>query len=439
MMKYTNCTSSVIVASVENANNGLNVLANSLALDSTSSMTAGSIAYFVDGQTTSDQLNNALTATENGKFIWKDKQGKMHYSDTINISGITIGETASNVAAAAQVTYIGYNGTSGSINLVDNCPYELTLYMKNSSITAGHIYNAYPKHVGGFVSSMDATQEEIALATVYSGWKQFKDEKVMKVQFDAICSGTGIATSAGTLGVSRGSNVISWAENSTDDDAGKYDSDGSSVAVGDYIRIGANTVVTAVYKVTAIAGTAADGIYLTLDRPFTGTTNTAVAANAAFIIPSATGLAANWGVRMVGIELFATTYGIETTNYWSIDGRMEYDVNTFTIAYYSGFTTDTAITYATTATRGTGTYWEVVEDEYFSKGFDGQFIYTGYPAYLFVPNATPGYTYAAHYIYWYDDGTTSPTLGDTTKQPRALKFWIPTTDATSLARLTAAF
>lgn len=445
MLKYTNAPIGVVIASA--AYNSGNVVGSTTA----QSLATGAVLFMPVGNTTS----HALTAniSTDGFFQWKDKNGKILNTDVINYSGIiTSGGLLSTYTAyaapAAQVSYVGYNGSTGSINVLDSEPYEMVLYMKNSSIMGGHLTNAYTKHIGGFTTSSNATQEEIALATAYSVYKNFKEERVMKIQADAMCNATLTLTN-GTkanqeVTVVRGSNILTFETDVT------YAGGGSTLVVGDYLRLGSpgvNVVISdPVYKVTAI-----NGVYVTVDRPVTKASGTYQDASGGTVdievIPSATGLAANWGVRFVGIELFATTYGIETTNYWSIDGRMQYDVTSFTIAFKSGFNVnDTLLTYATAASYGNGTYWEVAEQEYFTQGFDGKGIYTGYPAFIPRTNATnyntggaTDYGYAKYTISWYDDGTTSVGTGLTQKQPKTIEVYVPSADTTSLDRMDDGF
>ena len=447
MLNYTKTPIGVIVCSASFTDTGTNI--DTTATHKASDLITGSAGYMVNGANVLYNIAGAggfltQTAANSGRFAWKDNTGSLRFSDYINATKLTTGNGSSTWATktspadpVAQVSYIGYNGATSTyaIDVYDSTRYELQIFIKNSSIMGAHLHNMYPKFAG-YTSDSSATQAEIAIGLTDNLYKNFKDEPVMKIQADTLCNatvtaGNGWASNHDAV-VVRGSNKITVGTNC------QYATN-TELAVGDYVRISAGiSTGTAlgnnVYKVVEINSTTV----FTVDRPVTNASGTyAGSSDAMEVIPAATGNAANWGIRLVGVELFTSTYCTEVTNYWSLDGRMSYDVNSFTIVPYIGFGS-TPITYTTAASRGVNTYWEVAELELLAQGFDGNIMMYGtYSNTINKSNAsrasltasTKGYI--SYTFSWYDDGYTSEATGLTVKQPKTLMVFVPAHDTTS--------
>lgn len=273
--------------------------------------------------------------------------------------------SATGLADTQQVTYVGYNGSAYSLDAFDQNEYILNIEIKDEDVATG-VY-PYMKHAA-YYSDTTATQAEVALGLVSSAIANFARESQSKIQFDAICNAAVTAANGTKTGqevtVVKGSKVLTFETDVTYTAGG-----GSTLVVGDFVRIGTvggGTALTSpVYKVTAIST-----VYVTLDRAVTnasGTYDDAGGTSDIEIIPAATGVAANWGIKMTGIA---------RTNF--VPGEQKHYLTTFLVTLARGFQS-TVVTYTTKAAYGRGTYQKVAEDEYLAQGFSGKKVYVGVP------------------------------------------------------------
>jgi hypothetical protein len=72
----------------------------------------------------------ASTLVPRFKLATKLSSGKLQWSDIIDATKITSIQVNSYVAATNQLDYIGYNGTSGSIEVIDENHYYVRLYLQ---------------------------------------------------------------------------------------------------------------------------------------------------------------------------------------------------------------------------------------------------------------------------------------------------------------------
>ncbi len=220
-------------------------------------------------------------------------------SDLIDGSKVTVANAVQNAVATEQSLAIGYNGASGLI--ADVATYAGELYKVTILV---HQFlsgtDSEKLKAGYYQSQLTDGQAEIALGIANSINKNF-DREVSNSDGDkpvvakALCDNAGAAnTGAGTVTVSKGSTKVLFG---TDVDA--------VAVVGDFIRFdesaGGSTATTdGVYKIIAID---AANETLTLDRPFSSASLSAVAEANAVIITAALGAAANWGVVLDGKSL----------------------------------------------------------------------------------------------------------------------------------------
>lgn len=219
---------------------------------------------------------NGVPSSGKFKFCVKNVDGTITHSDVIDVS--TYNYTVNvHSAATAQLDYIGYNGTSGAIDVINSNIYTIRLYLKDNT-TASFMRDLIKE--GYYKSDSSATQTEIALGLIHSLNANFKRDAECKdlVRFDLINSAavdvdndfTGIAT------VVQGSKYMTVAAvNTTTLDGGSYDT-GTNIAVGDFVRIrrdgpsavvGSTTAVTdSVYRVEAVSGVDTLEATVTLDR-----------------------------------------------------------------------------------------------------------------------------------------------------------------------------
>ena len=319
-----------------------------------SALSTGQIGIFKNGSGAASAT--ALVAGDGFVASIKDADGNIKSTPYIKYSDI-ISKSAKTYAAPTQKkVYFGFNGTSGAITVANSSVYIVRVVLKDNTA-------AFFKHplyeTADFNSDASATQEEIALGLVASMVKNFtalKPHKVTVVQPGLISSATVVDTNdfTGTLTLTAGSKyatVTLSGQYATDDD----------IVVGDYVRLGATsaTAVSAtgnVYKIVGMTGTTTKT--LQFDRP--------VVENGAYatgtgteVIPAATAAAANFGISLTGLALPFKP------------GMVKYEVLDFEVLLNDSFGA-TPITVATTPSKGTGTYQEVAELEWFLKANRGE-------------------------------------------------------------------
>lgn len=269
-------------------------------------------------------------------------------------------------ADTQQVDYIGYTGSTGSIEVNNNTVYRARMNMIESPDT---------NHGGVYVkdlvyeSDSSATQAEIAIGLAGSGVGNFSREPKnssgdAQVTFKAICNEAASATNDFTnnVTITKGSKVFSVATALT------YNGTTGTLAVGDFIRIastlnGTLALTDSVYRVEAISG-----LFVTVDRPIIEPSGTWTdAGDGTQVITAATGAAADWGVAITGQDL---DYKIGKLN----DALVKWDLSLDSDAFGSTTLTNSAV-----AAFGTGTYNQVAELEWWANGNNGEFMRKGEP------------------------------------------------------------
>jgi len=251
-------------------------------------------------------------------------------------------------AATEQVDYIGYNTSSGSIDAINDNLYRIRLSMDESlNSNKGRIYIKD----GVYQSDATATQVEIANGLVNSLINNFKREPEKAMKFERVTSSTVTGATTGTLDVRYGSPYVT-ASSDIDNSA-----TGTTMVVGDYL-----VILGVAYKVIALDNT---NQIATLDVPYQGTTNSAVAdANVSFI-QAAAAATGNWGVKITGRPLKFVV------------GKIAYRKARWVTSIQDfGATT---ITNSVGASEGTGTTEQAQEFEYFMRGNDSENFHMGEP------------------------------------------------------------
>jgi hypothetical protein len=263
---------------------------------------------------------------------------------------VTAKSLKTTVAAAEQVDYIGYNGTSGSIAVANSTVYRASINL-NQSVTSNH-GGLYIKDMV-YKSDASATQEEIAQGLAKSAIANFSREANQVIKFERIANHAGAAnTGAGNFTVTNGSNRVIAA---TDIDA--------VAVVGDYFRIGGTNTVAPVYKIIALDTT---NQVATLDTPYQGATGTVTEANTE-VITAAQAAAATWGLKLTGVaQPFSK-------------GKLKYNKVRWTTSLSTDGFGATVITNSATAKEGTGTYEQIAELEWFVSGNNGEIFRMGEP------------------------------------------------------------
>jgi len=269
------------------------------------------------------------------------------FSDIIEVSSVANVNSAAGAARVNQVTSIGFDGTSGSIDVTANNLYYIRLYVQE--LLSAESDGQKIKH-GVFKSTSSSIESDIALGLTSSLINNFLREAEKFITFKALCSAAG-ATEANDVTVVKGSNKVSAAGALT-------------AVVGDFLRFGSPsggaTVADDVYKVVAISGTE-----YTLDRPAQvdgGLYD--VTSNDVDVITAAQGAAGSWGVVLTGADL---EFGYPDYKYDI--ARWETQLENF----------GSTLLGETAGSLGVGTYESIASLEHFLKGFQGEIYRMGAP------------------------------------------------------------
>jgi len=349
-----------------------------LASGTRASLASGQVGVFANGSQT--PKTDALAAGDIFTIAYKNADGEVVNTPHIEYSNILRKSSTAYAAATQKKVYVGYNGTTGSINVENSDSYILSVILKDTT-TAFATHPPY--EYAEYQSDADATEKEIAEGIIASAILNmtaiYKTNKKVMVQPGLIASAA--VTTANALDnnttVVQGSNTITVATNL------QYNAGGGTLAVGDFVRIGTvggGTALTSeVYKVTAI-----NSLVVTLDRPVVEASGTyATATDDVEVITAATAanVATNWGISLTGVAQEFKA------------GLLKYQVVDFEAVLNSSAFDNTLITTATARTKGTGTYEEIAEIESFLKGNRGEtFRVASYPVTKTL-DATSGKTY----------------------------------------------
>ena len=351
----------------------------------------GSYSDLTDGQMAFLDVNNAAQSSLSGIKVFRIavRNGtSLLYSPFIKTSTVAHARTTNTVADTQQVTYLGYNGSTGSITAIGSNDYVLRIVFKGRTST----YGTHPVLKDApFYSSPSAlvTENEVAFGLLASLNANFAREPMPLIQFDLI-SNAAVTTAnrfAHAATVVKGLTTFTVAANLT------YNSSGSValLAVGDYVRLGSVAGGTALtsptYKVTAI-----NTLTVTVDRPITNASGTyEVATYDAEVIPAAS-IGAHYGIKFTGIA----------ENNFVADARFNHEVVEFNLVpmnFYSG----DIVTYSTVPVVGKGTYQQVAETFAFAQGNWGKENRLGIPIPTPITPAVAGTAYNLIYFDYYND------------------------------------
>jgi hypothetical protein len=267
-------------------------------------------------------------------------------------------------APTEQSDYIGYNGSTGSIEVFDNNLYMVDVYVEDY-LTSSHD-GRYIKHFQ-YESDATATQAEIAIGlavSAYNNWsREAKDTNGDPfMTFKAVCNEAASATNDfdNNVSITSGSKVFTVATNL------QYNGGAGTLAAGDFIRIastlnGTLALTDSVYRVESISG-----LEVTVDRPIAEPSGTWTdAGDGTQVITAATGASNNWGVFMTGVD---KPYAVGKEFHKKI--RYNYSLSQF------GTTTQTS---NATADEGVGAVNAVSDLEWFCKGNQGEYFRMGEP------------------------------------------------------------
>lgn len=307
------------------------------------SMNAGEIGIMTPAGT---MLTEATAATADEFIIVKKTAGTDGIplvSGIIKKADIVSAKRTVYAAATQQVTNIGYNGSSGSIDTLNFNDYHVRISLRQGR-TSNH-GGLYLKH-GFYTSDSSATQYEVAenlLVNLIDEFSKESDNGIVKVEMLSDDAGSAIGGSE-TLTATKGSK---WVVSS-----------GTShgLVAGDVVRIAGTATTVPVYTVASVSGA-----NIELTTRYQGATGSGLAAE------ELTALTGAFGLKLTGIAPTARTGKLHNDLQPVIFDVTLQDFGTTTLA-------NSADAYA-----GTGTEKQIKELEWFCQGNEGEYFRMGEP------------------------------------------------------------
>lgn len=198
-------------------------------------------------------------------------------SPKIKKSNILTYKGGAYVAPVQGISYIGYNGSTGSIDVVNDNAYTALVYTYDSPTWA----EKSPAIIGYYKSDSAATQQEIADGLTVSMYQNKKNIQAAKpFTVERVNSGADGGSLAVVLTFTQDSSRVTAASALT-------------FVAGDYIRFANGTLTSAVYKIATVNSTTS----WDLDVPWDAASTTSSTCGK---IAAATASAGNFGLKLTG-------------------------------------------------------------------------------------------------------------------------------------------
>jgi len=305
-------------------------------------------------------------------------QGRGANTSLMRSPAITKGSTTFTIAkykaAVQQVTYVGYNLTTGSLPVANNSDFWIKIRKRDND--AANRSQPMSLFAGPVKTDSTGTQEELAFALAKNGLKNFAQEPANGyLKFEVVSNGTLAAIGTATLAATNGSKLLTYSA-------------AHGLVAGDLVFIAGAT-----YKVVSTVGLTA-----TLNIAFQGTTVTALATGTTYAtthgkltVPTA------FGVRLTGVP---APFNVNTMR--------DYYANRFTTT----FSDSSVLITVSGAQNGNGVWQQVAMDEYLSYGYEGENNQLAVPSlardqYVKIPGVgalvAADCTFSALSIAWVED------------------------------------
>jgi hypothetical protein len=322
------------------------------------------------------------------------------YSDFIKAENIISVRPIVSANFAEQVTHLGYNGTSGAIQIMNSNTYKIKINFEQVGRT-GQGMNDFVSAF--FESDSSATGGEVVFEIEQLLRLAFNKQAERPIRMAVLNSAALVPNNEfdQDITVVQGSKFIVSA-------AG-YTTVGGVItaAVGDFIRLGSATETdaavalgSAVYKVVAI-----NASVMELDRPVTGVSGTYTASADVELIQAATAEIANWGIRFTAI---APTHEV---------GKRPYSKIAFTLGLEDFGTT--TVSYTTAMSLGNGEEEAIADLEWFTYGQSGFRYRADYMMPQYTSRVVSGTDYHQVAIAWASDSRTE-SIGGPGHNPKQL-------------------
>jgi hypothetical protein len=351
----------------------------------TGTITPGSVA--TGSVVVTNVSNEVLTSTTVVDYstikIVKDRGANLPLQQVrLNIADIIAYSGACYQPATEQVDYIGFNGTSGTIQVLPSNFYTVKLEHVPNQFAYGkrpanYKYGTYQSTIGATQNA--AGQEEVATGLVKSLIQNFRPNRSTDWRVFASLVNVSTTTAAVDTDITSFS-LVKYSKAVTVITAGA-----ATITAGTYLRFGASTASTSIYKVvTGFSGGA--GTYtITLDYSWQADSTTVLDTD---VVSVTTGT--DWGIKIVGIK---QKYDV---NRWRQYDKVRF--NTF-LEGFPNTSTPTVVT-TTPAFDGVGVYEQAANDEYISWGDEGQIFVDQVPPLFREQDASPSGTYDVAILGW---------------------------------------
>lgn len=348
-----------------------------------STMPSGSVAFVKTSDNTVEE--GALVAGTEYRVIHKTTAGVLQFSPPFIPANLKNAVGVENEARVEQVTYVGYNGVSGSMDAANSTYYGLRVVLDH---TFGMLNNSPLMLTIPYKSDASATQSEVAAGLAVAGTSMLARQAYKPFKIERVNSGAK-AVVIDNLSLVNGSKTFTSADDDT-----------ATLLVGTILRIqepeslGACTVTSPCYIIASHdSGAGAARVY-TLDQPFQGTTNTDNDQ-------AETVTEGNWGLKFTGISVTDANFNPVTDEPFVVSFKIDLGEN---------FDTAT-VTYSTTPVIGSGTYQQVAALEAYCQ-FEGKTReISAYPPTTRLFEAVSGESYHLYSFEIWNNSFVDPTTG----------------------------
>lgn len=341
------------VCSVTNANAAITALPNN----------AG--AFYKTSDHTIEE--DALEAGVEYEFIFRNSKGVLNKTRPFTSADI-VGSPVymATTARQEQVTYVGYNGVSGSMDAANSTYYGLKLVLNH---TFGMLNNSPLMLTIPYQSDSSATQSEVAAGLAIAGTKVLNRQAHKPIKIERVNSGAQLVD-LDNLSFVHGSTYFTSADDDT-----------ANILVGSIIRVeepenDGEAVTDPCYVVVGAVGAGAACVY-ELDQPFQGVTN-------AEHDHCGTVTEGNWGLKFTGIS-------VTDANFDPVNDE-PFVVN-FDVELGENFETAT-VTESVQSFIGRGTYQLIAAQEAYTQFQNKTREVSAYPRTTYLQSAVAGDTYA---------------------------------------------
>lgn len=336
---------------MQKVNNILNIIvAGNVARTSSVQITDPSAAnYIAAGEVVATSTDGTiLTATTGAtatEIVLVQGQGAglpLIKSPVIKKSNVTKSASKGYAAPLEQIAYFGYNGSTGTIDAINSNEYVLRLTLQEDTKTFGDKMNTI---ISDYISDSSTTSSEVAFGLTSNILRSVANWADVPAKAEVITAGGTPTTSLQAVSVVNGSKTITYAAAPT------------GVTIGSLVYLAGAT-----YLVTNLVGAVA-----TLNLPFQGTTNAALAAGTTYGSTNGYlfGAPSNVGIKVTGL---VRKFRPGVFKYYKVRFVMT--------AKNNGATT---ITNAQAAYKGIGTGKEIQEIEWQAVGNEGAFLRSAAP------------------------------------------------------------